>query len=185
MKTESEMENLIQEQKSIIQELEKQIHKLQDKKADENRETNDISTQTHTLMHSKGTVTEMDLKEIVENNCTSNKNNNRTQVNYPHFGSTEKHETDMGQQTTLKKNRNNPNQQIDSNPPPKLKRNKLTIISNKHGRDMARIMGQQTDDYVIHSIIKPNTNNYELYHTAVQEANCASKNDIIIFWDKH
>ncbi|KAG5884798.1 hypothetical protein JTB14_010861 [Gonioctena quinquepunctata] len=80
MKTESEMENLIQEQKSIIQELEKQIHKLQDKKADENRETNDISTQTHTLMHSKGTVTEMDLKEIVENNCTSNKNNNRTQT---------------------------------------------------------------------------------------------------------
>ncbi|KAG5869915.1 hypothetical protein JTB14_012118 [Gonioctena quinquepunctata] len=45
-------------------------------------------------------------------------------------------------------------------------------------------MRQQTDDYVIHSIIKPNPNNYELYHTAVQEAKCASKNDIIIFWDK-
>ncbi|KAG5897232.1 hypothetical protein JTB14_023651 [Gonioctena quinquepunctata] len=49
---------------------------------------------------------------------------------------------------------------------------------------MARIMRQQTDDYVIHSIIKPNANNYELYHTAAQEAKCASKDDINIFWDK-
>ncbi|KAG5863261.1 hypothetical protein JTB14_023283 [Gonioctena quinquepunctata] len=41
-------------------------------------------------------------------------------------------------------------------------------------------MWQQTDDYVIHSIIKPNANNCELY----QEAKCASNDDIIIFWDK-